>query len=177
MASRLPGGLCDSVLSYVHPGDQDNRADQGRAARRPRLEARAWADPVDDAGCRCHHRHRHLRSDRSGGRRERRARPSSSRWWSPASSARSRRSATRSSPRACRSPGSAYTYAYATLGEFVAWVIGWDLILEYALGAATVAVGWSGNLVTLSPPARPELPGGAQRRARDDCAGSPAATR
>jgi APA family basic amino acid/polyamine antiporter len=45
--------------------------------------------------------------------------------------------------------GSAYTYAYATLGEFVAWVIGWDLILEYALGAATVAVGWSGILVTL----------------------------
>src|SRR5579862_6576563 len=36
--------------------------------------------------------------------------------------------------------GSAYTYAYATLGELVAWVIGWDLILEYALGAATVAV-------------------------------------
>ena len=45
--------------------------------------------------------------------------------------------------------GSAYTYAYATLGEFIAWVIGWDLILEYALGAATVAVRWSGNLVTL----------------------------
>jgi basic amino acid/polyamine antiporter, APA family len=45
--------------------------------------------------------------------------------------------------------GSAYVYAYATLGEFIAWVIGWDLILEYALGAATVAVGWSGNFVTL----------------------------
>jgi APA family basic amino acid/polyamine antiporter len=45
--------------------------------------------------------------------------------------------------------GSAYLYAYATLGEFVAWVIGWDLILEYALGAATVAVGWSGNLNAL----------------------------
>src|SRR5262245_53277113 len=45
--------------------------------------------------------------------------------------------------------GSAYTYAYVTLGEFVAWVIGWDLILEYALGAATVAVGWSGNVVSL----------------------------
>jgi basic amino acid/polyamine antiporter, APA family len=44
--------------------------------------------------------------------------------------------------------GSAYTYAYATLGEFVAWIIGWDLILEYALGAATVAVGWSGNFTT-----------------------------
>jgi APA family basic amino acid/polyamine antiporter len=45
--------------------------------------------------------------------------------------------------------GSAYTYAYAGLGELVAWIIGWDLILEYALGAATVAVGWSGTLVTL----------------------------
>src|ERR1700681_2503717 len=42
--------------------------------------------------------------------------------------------------------GSAYTYAYATMGEFIAWIIGWDLILEYALGAATVAVGWSGHL-------------------------------
>jgi APA family basic amino acid/polyamine antiporter len=45
--------------------------------------------------------------------------------------------------------GSAYIYAYATLGEFIAWVIGWDLILEYALGAATVAVGWSGNFNAL----------------------------
>src|SRR6266540_4403594 len=44
--------------------------------------------------------------------------------------------------------GSAYTYGYATLGEFVAWIIGWDLILEYALGAATVAVGWSGYVVS-----------------------------
>jgi APA family basic amino acid/polyamine antiporter len=45
--------------------------------------------------------------------------------------------------------GSAYAYGYATLGEFVAWIIGWDLILEYAFGAATVAVGWSGNLISL----------------------------
>jgi APA family basic amino acid/polyamine antiporter len=45
--------------------------------------------------------------------------------------------------------GSAYTYAHATLGRFAAWVIGWDLILEYALGAATVAVGWSGYVVSL----------------------------
>jgi APA family basic amino acid/polyamine antiporter len=44
--------------------------------------------------------------------------------------------------------GSAYTYGYATLGEFIAWIIGWDLILEYALGAATVAVGWSGYMVS-----------------------------
>lgn len=45
--------------------------------------------------------------------------------------------------------GSAYAYGYGTLGEFVAWIIGWDLILEYAFGAATVSVGWSGYLVSL----------------------------
>src|SRR5215510_3337641 len=45
--------------------------------------------------------------------------------------------------------GSAYTYSYATLGELVAWIIGWDLVLEYALGAATVASGWSGYFVSL----------------------------
>src|SRR5438094_4630667 len=39
--------------------------------------------------------------------------------------------------------GSQYTYSYATMGEFVAWIIGWDLVLEYAMGAATVAIGWS----------------------------------
>ncbi|MBW4890605.1 amino acid permease [Mucilaginibacter sp. HMF5004] len=39
--------------------------------------------------------------------------------------------------------GSAYTYSYTTMGEFIAWIIGWDLVLEYALGAATVAIGWS----------------------------------
>src|ERR1700678_230408 len=44
--------------------------------------------------------------------------------------------------------GSAYTYAYATLGELIAWIIGWDLILEYMLGAATVAIGWSGYVVS-----------------------------
>ena len=43
--------------------------------------------------------------------------------------------------------GSAYTYGYATLGEFIAWIIGWDLILEYLFGASTVAVGWSGYFV------------------------------
>jgi len=45
--------------------------------------------------------------------------------------------------------GSAYTYGYATLGEIFAWIIGWDLVLEYALGAATVASGWSGYFVSL----------------------------
>jgi len=45
--------------------------------------------------------------------------------------------------------GSSYTYTYATLGEFFAWLIGWDLILEYAMGAATVAVGWSGYVTSI----------------------------
>jgi basic amino acid/polyamine antiporter, APA family len=45
--------------------------------------------------------------------------------------------------------GSAYTFSYAALGEFVAWMIGWDLILEFTLGAATVAKGWSGYLVAV----------------------------
>ena len=44
--------------------------------------------------------------------------------------------------------GSAYTYAYATMGEFFAWIIGWDLVLEYLFGASTVAVGWSGYVVS-----------------------------
>jgi basic amino acid/polyamine antiporter, APA family len=45
--------------------------------------------------------------------------------------------------------GSAYTYSYATMGEFMAWIIGWDLVLEYAVGAATVAVSWSGYVASL----------------------------
>src|SRR5690349_22772764 len=62
--------------------------------------------------------------------------------------------------------GSAYTYAYASVGELVAWVIGWDLVLEYALSGATVAVGWSGYFVSLLrdlglalPPALTAAPG------------------
>src|SRR6267142_2747880 len=45
--------------------------------------------------------------------------------------------------------GSAYTYAYATLGEFFAWIIGWDLTLEYAMGASTVSSGWSNHFIEL----------------------------
>jgi APA family basic amino acid/polyamine antiporter len=54
--------------------------------------------------------------------------------------------------------GSAYTYAYASLGEIVAWLIGWDLILEYAVGSMTVAIGWSGYMQRLLLGAGIELP-------------------
>ena len=54
--------------------------------------------------------------------------------------------------------GSAYTYAYATLGEIVAWMIGWDLILEYAVGSLTVAIGWSGYMQRLMAGFGIELP-------------------
>lgn len=52
---------------------------------------------------------------------------------------------------ACMIPiaGSAYTYAYATLGEWLAWIIGWDLVLEYAVGASTVSISWWAYVVSL----------------------------
>ena len=58
----------------------------------------------------------------------------------------------------CPVAGSAYTYAFATMGEIVAWLIGWDLILEYALGATTVAIGWSGYVVSLLKDVGLQLP-------------------
>src|SRR6202011_3644927 len=54
--------------------------------------------------------------------------------------------------------GSAYTYSYATMGELMAWIIGWDLVLEYAVGAATVSIGWSSTLVALLHQFRINLP-------------------
>jgi APA family basic amino acid/polyamine antiporter len=56
--------------------------------------------------------------------------------------------------------GSAYTYGYATLGEFVAWIIGWDLILEYLFAASTVAVGWSGYVVSFLKDVGINIPAG-----------------
>lgn len=54
--------------------------------------------------------------------------------------------------------GSAYAYSYATLGELVAWIIGWALVLEYAVGAATVSVGWSGTIASILHSAGIDLP-------------------
>jgi APA family basic amino acid/polyamine antiporter len=54
--------------------------------------------------------------------------------------------------------GSAYTYSYATMGEFIAWIIGWDLVLEYAVGAATVGISWSRYLVKLLEDVNVHLP-------------------
>src|SRR5882757_9675869 len=54
--------------------------------------------------------------------------------------------------------GSAYTFSYASLGELPAWIIGWDLVLEFALGTAVVAVGWSGYVASLLDNAGWHLP-------------------
>ena len=90
-----------------------------------------------------HHRRRHLRGDRRGGAQRRRPGPDA---------LLRRRRHHLHLRRLCYAEfasmvpvaGSAYTYAYATLGELFAWIIGWDLVLEYAVGSATVATGWSG---------------------------------
>jgi basic amino acid/polyamine antiporter, APA family len=63
--------------------------------------------------------------------------------------------------------GSAYTYAYATIGELIAWIIGWDLILEYLFGAATVAVGWSGYATALLADFSLKIPGAFSRAPLD----------
>ena len=115
------------------------RATRRRRARR--CSARRRPARPDRARPRRDHRHRHLR--RSSARRSATpARRSSSPSSSPASPARSPRSPSRSWPRRSRSPAAPTRTRYATLGELVAWIIGWDLILEYAVSVAAVAVGW-----------------------------------
>ncbi len=54
--------------------------------------------------------------------------------------------------------GSAYTFSYATFGELVAWIIGWDLLLEFAIGAAALSVSWSGYLSSCSPTSESSCP-------------------
>jgi len=72
--------------------------------------------------------------------------------------------------------GSAYTYAYATLGELFAWIIGWDLTLEYAMGASTVSSGWSNHFIELLSIFHLKMPlwlaslDGIENRGKCDCA-------
>ena len=69
--------------------------------------------------------------------------------------------------------GSAYTFSYATLGELVAWIIGWDLILEMMLGASVVAQGWSAYFVTFLDADRPRLARGSRAHRRPTSALQP----
>ena len=55
--------------------------------------------------------------------------------------------------------GSAYTYSYAAFGEIIAWIIGWDLVMEYAVGNITVAISWSGNLTSFLHNIGVKIPG------------------
>ena len=72
--------------------------------------------------------------------------------------------------------GSAYTYSYATLGELVAWIIGWDLIIEYAVGNVAVAISWSGYFQELLRGFGLALAGLARHRLPDRVAGGGAAS-
>src|SRR3954467_14364742 len=67
--------------------------------------------------------------------------------------------------------GSAYTYAYATMGELLAWIIGWDLVIEYAIGSATVSVSWSSYVVKLLHRFGVELPNALTHCPWDEQAG------
>ena len=112
-------------------------------------QPQAGTRPAESHGARDrrHHRHRHLRAHRHGGGPERRPRRILSFVLAGTASVFA---ALCYSEFASLVPmaGSAYTYGYATLGELVAWIIGWDLVLEYALAATTVAIGWSGYMVS-----------------------------
>ena len=136
LASHAPGSSPASRPTRSSARPSRRRA-LAQARRRPARPDRARASAPSSAPA---------SSSSSARRSATPGRRSSSRSSSPASRACSPRSPTPSWPRRSRSPGSAYTYSYATLGELVAWIIGWDLILEYGVSVAAVAVGWGGVL-------------------------------
>ena len=140
------------------------RAARAGILRQP-AAARAHRHAADAARHRRHHRHRHLRAHR---RRRR-----------PATPARRCRCRSSSPGLGCTFAGlcyaefaamipvsgSAYSYSYATLGEVVAWFIGWNLVLEYLFAVATVSVGWSGYVVSLLDQLHLHIPARALARA------------
>ena len=138
---------------------------EGGASRCVARSDRARSDP---ARHRRHHRHRHLRADGHGGGEPGRARRSCCRISWPGSACAFAALCYAEFASMIPIAGSAYTYAYATLGEVFAWMIGWDLILEYAVGSMTVAIGWSGYMQRCCrlrhPPAAVDV-GRARRRA------------
>ena len=115
----------------------------GRDGRRTPLAPRAGAGGAHLAGRGLHHRGGHLRDDRRAAAQD--AGPAVILSFAVAALGCAL-AALCYAEFAAMAPvaGSAYTYAYTTLGEIFAWIIGWDLILEYAMGCATVASAWSG---------------------------------
>ena len=155
------------------------RAEAEATDERSLKRALGAAQP-DHARHRRHHRRRHLRAHRHWPPHCTPARPCCSRSCWPAIACGFAGLCYAEMASTVPVAGSAYTYSYATMGEFVAWIIGWDLVLEYAMGAATVAVGWSGILrepasttsASTCPPASPQRAAPlVYRGRRDHCRG------
>ena len=154
--ARVParaGDSCAQMLSDQVAHEHSRRASE-TGARPPEAHARTGA--ADRARHRRHHRRRHLLDGRHGGGRRRRSTSAPG----PAlvisfvlTAIACGFAALCYAEFAAMVPisGSAYTYAYATLGELVAWIIGWDLIIEYAVGNVAVAMSWSGYFQELLP--------------------------
>ena len=146
-------------MDSTSPQDEvDRAAGQRRRKRRQGAAPQPHGVGSDAARHRRDHRHRHLRADRHRGGQPGRARPSCSPTWRPGLACAFAALCYAEFASMVPIAGSAYTYAYASLGELVAWLIGWDLILEYAVGSMTVAIGWSGYMQRLLAGAGMSLP-------------------
>ena len=169
---RVRGGTPVSTQQDTGPAgeravpDQDGRTvhprHRGAGARAQEVPLRAGPDGLRR---RRHHRHRHLRPHRA--RSPRRTAGPATALAFVAAGIVCALAALCYAEFASTVPvaGSAYTFSYASLGELPAWIIGWDLVLEFALGTAVVAVGWSG-LRPLADGQRRLAPARRARRAR-----------